>query len=149
MSHFPQTSLPTRPGYGHSSLPRSSRNGRNACFRRWKRSAATVTAGRNACGRSCGVWSRTEYGGVFFSPESCFSFKENSSTTYKNQKQNHVHVIQYSQYSDQKQTSSHLESVEDGRMPTKSAPVLVLRTVAEISRWPSWRDFDVGKGIGG
>ena len=35
----------------------------------------------------------------FFSPESCFSFNENSSTTYKNQKQNHVHVIQYSQYS--------------------------------------------------
>ena len=83
MSHFPQTSPPTRPGYGHSSLPRSSRNGRNACFRRWKRSAATGTAGRNACGRSCGVWSRT--GTVvmvafFFLQRCCFSFKENSST---------------------------------------------------------------------
>lgn len=82
----------------------------------------------------------TEYGGIFFSRDEASASKKTAPPPTK---------TKTCRIQRQKKTSSHLESVEDGRMLMKSAPVLVLRTVAEISSWPSWRDFDVAKGIGG
>ena len=136
MSHS-QKSPPTFPGYVHSSTASQ------VFEERQKRLLAEVEAERSdgdsraqrlrqELRRLEQDWhwgySETEYGDVF-SSDMLLSTASKKQLNLKT-----ATFFKHRQF-----------GIGDGhRMLMKSAPVLVLRAVAEISSWPSWRDFDEG-----